>query len=528
VEESEPFSDNRLVELLEKLREILIPMEEALYDFMEGSDELWDSVEPFITLWISNASLYLGDSIVGGGHVFFDGGFILGCPVGIGLDDMTITEVVTGSLGRFDFSWEIPLNDTLLGNHMIVSRTGSEFGNLTSDPISISISLIPTSLTVVLSGTVLAPNESLVVSMALRDVEGLPLGDETCTLSLDDETIEFRTDLSGEYERTFPAEAIDIGTHTVHAEYDGSIPYAPCASVVQTVVVNLQTTLTIDLFSDIFYLGYFVVGSCTLVGNTSDPLPGMNVTLSIDGIVLINATTNETGTFAFSIPIETLSVGTHLIRADFNSTNPYWRASYDEAEFLVYVTEKTDKYPFWPVIPGWGGGPPLTANNLLFGQYAYFFWLLIVASVGIVVKALQMHKHVKARRRVYEKKALEQMEFDRLIAETENGDLAPARSFDLGEPPSVPNERIVWNYNSFLRFLSQERKVGIKDSMTHWEIARLLGGIGYPESLVDKVTSLFETARYSGTPVTESDMMIMVDHVEQLKKPAGRWSTHAA
>jgi hypothetical protein len=254
----------------------------------------------------------------------------------------------------------------------------------------------------------------------------------------------------------------------------------------------------------------------------------MNVTLSIDGIVLINATTNETGTFAFSIPIETLSVGTHLIRADFNSTNPYWRASYDEAEFLIYVTQMTDKYPFWPIIPGWGGGPLFTLPDVLFGQYAYFFWLLIVTSIGIVVKALQMRKRVKARRRAYEQKALEQMEFDRLVAETGYGDLAPARSFDLGEPPSVPNERIVWNYNSFLRFLSQERKVGIKDSMTHWEIARLLGGIGYPESLVEKVTSLFETARYSGTPVTESDMMIMVDHVEQLKKPAGRWSTHAA
>ncbi|MCJ7489465.1 MAG: hypothetical protein MUO87_04905, partial [Thermoplasmata archaeon] len=75
VEGSEPFSENRLVELLEKLRELLTSVEDELYDFMEGSDELWDSVESFITLWVSDASLYLGDSIVGGGHLFFDGGF---------------------------------------------------------------------------------------------------------------------------------------------------------------------------------------------------------------------------------------------------------------------------------------------------------------------------------------------------------------------------------------------------------------------------------------------------------------------
>ncbi|MCJ7561417.1 MAG: hypothetical protein MUO84_00190, partial [Thermoplasmata archaeon] len=81
VEETEPFSDNRLVELLEKLRELLIPVEEEIYDFMVDNDDLWESVEPFITFWISDSSLYLGDEIVGGGYLFFNGSFRSDCHV---------------------------------------------------------------------------------------------------------------------------------------------------------------------------------------------------------------------------------------------------------------------------------------------------------------------------------------------------------------------------------------------------------------------------------------------------------------
>jgi len=526
VEETEPFSGNRLVELLEKLRELLIPLEEEIYDFMVDNDDLWESVEPFITFWISDSSLYLGDEIVGGGYLFFNGSFRSDCHVEIVMGDAVIAEVVTGALGRFDFSWEIPLNESLLGAHVLISRTGFESGNLTSDPVSISISLIPTSLTVVLSGTVLSPEESLTVSITLRDVYGGSLANKTCTLSLDDELVEFRTSLSGGYEQVFPAGTLEVGTHTIHAEYNGSLPYASCASGVQTVVVDVPTTLTLNMFSDVFYLSHFVVGDFTLAGNASDPLPGMNVTLSIDGIVLINATTNDTGSFAFSIPAYTLSIGSHHIQVDFNPPNSYWRTSHDEAEFLIYIVEKTDKYPFWPIIPGWGG-VPFTASDLFFGQYAYYFWLLVIATIGAVVKALQMHKQLKVRRWTNEQKALEQMKVDLRAAEMDIKDLAPARSIEFDGPPNTPKELIVWNYNSFLRFLSQERKVGIRDSMTHWEIARLLGSLGYSESLVEKMTSLFELARYSGTNVTDTDMMVMVYHVDQLKKPAGRWGAHA-
>ncbi|HIH01052.1 TPA: DUF4129 domain-containing protein, partial [Thermoplasmata archaeon] len=89
--------------------------------------------------------------------------------------------------------------------------------------------------------------------------------------------------------------------------------------------------------------------------------------------------------------------------------------------------------------------------------------------------------------------------------------------FDLAEPPENPNDRIVWSYNYLLRFLVKNRRVHIGSSMTHREIARMLEAIGYPSNLVTRITTLFEMARYAGTPMTESEMATMGSIVEQIK-----------
>ena len=89
--------------------------------------------------------------------------------------------------------------------------------------------------------------------------------------------------------------------------------------------------------------------------------------------------------------------------------------------------------------------------------------------------------------------------------------------FDTIEPPDAPNERIVWSYNYFLRFLIKSRRVQIGASMTHREIARMLEAFGYPTNLVSRVTNLFEMARYSGVSMTESEMNAMGSVIENLK-----------
>jgi hypothetical protein len=196
-----------------------------------------------------------------------------------------------------------------------------------------------------------------------------------------------------------------------------------------------------------------------------------------------------------------------------------WRHSEVEAEFVVYKTERTAKYPFWPIIPGWGGlgAPPEIAYNLFFGDYAYFGWLLLIAVIAVVAKTVRMRRATVARKTALAA-ALSGSGvggsglFGSRAEHEDRPDL-----FDQVEPPENPNDRIVWSYNYLLRFLAKNRRVHIGRSMTHREIAKMLEAIGYPPNLVSRVTSLFEMARYSGVPMTESEMSTMGSIVEQIK-----------
>ena len=89
--------------------------------------------------------------------------------------------------------------------------------------------------------------------------------------------------------------------------------------------------------------------------------------------------------------------------------------------------------------------------------------------------------------------------------------------FERSEPPTEPNERIIWSYNFLLWFLSRKRNIRIRNSMTHREIERMLKSFGYPEELVEKATSLYEMARYSGATMTESETNTMGMTIERLK-----------
>jgi len=338
----------------------------------------------------------------------------------------------------------------------------------------------------------------------------------------------FRTDSLGNSQDSWLASAMGYGVHVLQAFYDGELPYEPSASSIATIVIDIPTTVSLNLFETRYFTGFNVVGSGSLVANGTTPMQDQEITLSIDGIVVENLTTGQDGQFTFSVSTDSLTLGGHTIVAAFLHREGVWRYSQDVKSFTVYGL-KVGKYPFWPIIPKWSfGSPGDTIPYLFVGQYAYFFWLLVLTVVVITIRVIQMSDKRKRLRR----SGTETIEsLERVV---EPGTIPAAAMAELakdmltGEIGTIdPNERIVWYYQRLLAFLSAKANIAIRTSMTHWEVARILKILGFPVRPVDRATILFERALYSGAKLSDDDAVMMSTALTDLVRVTSKGGSSA-
>lgn len=517
VEDDTPFADNDLLELLEQLRDSLYMIELELLDFLRSDEDPpgtgenpWADVSPFLVLWLEEETVYLGESIRGGVYLFFNGSFQEGHFVQIDLDGLPLSTGITDSDGELRFEFEVPMNESWLGPHILTANSSTGWEELFSDPVTVTVALIPTEVRLDIETTLLTLDDQLNVGVTVTDLFGRPIENGNCIYHLNAEEDTFVTDEFGENTNSWDASDIGLGRHTVWAEFLGHLPYAPSSSVVAGFTISIPTKLDLNLFSDRFALGYKIVGNGTIFANQSEPIDGAIITIFIDGELATNLSSDDRGIFSFSFESLELSTGTHTITAIYLYRGDHWRYSEDSESFTIYTPKASLKYPFWPYLPRWGGiSPPQDFVNLFFGDYAYYTWLLILLAVGIVVKTFQIRKSRK------ERSSEDQGAGEPIVEPTIVPTGAEALQDELGlakktlEAPSNPNDRIVWYYNHLISILKGEKSIGIRDSMTHWEIARMLGNLGYSYREVERATFLFEMALYSGSELsgTESDEM---------------------
>jgi hypothetical protein len=536
VEGEHPFEDNDLVELLERLRDLLYRIELELTDFLESPDNpnnpnMWDSVEPFITLFLVSSDLYLGESLEGGGYLFYNGSFRQGRQVNVSMDGGLLLTATTYAQGRYNFSYAVPVNASWLGAHQLVANSSYAYGTLVSDTVTFRIHLIPTFLSISVNKELLPPEETLSIQLLLRDANGEPVSGGKCNLTVSPMVIPLQTDFEGESSWADLAQDIGFGSHSVHASYDAELPYASSNSRSVTVTVNIPTTMQLEVVTDrlVYKNYYYVSGFGTLLANGSEPLEGMTVTLSIDGEEALNVTTRADGDFAFSIDRENLSVGAHTLTAEFLYRDKMWRYCFEEDTFTILARKKVG-YPFWPFIPGWQNlGPSLTYPDIFFGPNSYITWLFMILVLGAIIKALQVRKSI-ARKKVAEQAKLAKSEAFGIADQEIPVFGGPAMAAESGSStsPTDPNARVIWHYNRFVRFLVAKLFVGISANMTHREIAQLLGKIGYPLMAIDRITLLFEKAMYSGSRLSDSEsnsMENMVSDFERSRSKEGSVAT---
>jgi hypothetical protein len=531
VDNRTPFSQNQLIPLIERLRDLLRSIELEIEAVIQGQTS-WDKTQPFIILWIAENSYYLGDTILGGGYLYYSGAFQAGKTVDILMDGQNLTSTVTSPIGKFAFSYDIPVDSIWLGSHSLVATAQSPNGTLISDPVPIIVRLIPTVVSLTLSGTQFTIDQQVVATISLRDARGRAVQNASLVLAIDSENIPLMTGTDGLLTYVTPTSTLGFGSHTAQALYAGVLPYASSSSASEQFVVNIPTNLSLMLFLNRLSYANFLVGNGTLRANGTEVLSNQEITLSIDDVVVANITTDAHGEFAYSIPASNMILGSHVLKAEFIHKDEVWRYSSDEQGFTV-VGPRTGAYPFFPFLGNWGQGlsPDIIIPYLFVGPYAYLFWLLLLTLVGLAVRVMQM----RSRHEVAEKLARESVILDLTAA----GTMTPAADIkaeeliaDLKEAAqassSNPNERIVLYYQRFLSFLINRGRVSVRSSMTHWEVARLLRSLGYPMKPVEKVTVLFERAFYSGSSLTEEDAISMSTAMTGLISARGPGVTHAS
>ncbi|MBU1914980.1 MAG: DUF4129 domain-containing protein [Candidatus Thermoplasmatota archaeon] len=527
VEGNQPFTDNRLIPLIEQLRDLLYSIEVEIDRLVTEGGVPWDPSLPFSLLWLSAGDYYLGDQITGGGYLYFDGGFPVGHLVTIRMDGADLTSAITSSGGRFSFTYPIPLNASWLGTHVLQATSMTPTGPLNSDSITIRILLVPTTISLHVNSKLLRLEDQLHADVQVKDFRKRPLADASCYFLLDGQNLSFRTDTLGGYKTFWEASDLGYGVHTLQAFYVGELPYEPSSSDVTTVVIDIPTSVDLNLFETRYFHGYHVVGNGTLVANGTTPMPGQEITLSIDGIVVANLTTGPNGEFAFAVSTESMTMGTHTIVAAFLHHESIWRYSQDEQSFTVYGL-KVVKYPFWPIIPKWSFGPGDTIPYLFIGQYAYFFWLLVLMGAAIAIRVIQI-KDKRKRLQPGRTEVLESLE--------KGAEAMPATAAEIAgmamellmaaDGPTNANERIVWYYQRLLAFLSAKANIAIRTSMTHWEVARILKILGFPVRPVDRATILFERALYSGALLSDDDAVMMSTALTDLVRVKPAEGSHA-
>ncbi|UCE91605.1 MAG: Ig-like domain repeat protein [Methanobacteriota archaeon] len=515
--DSRPFVPNALVELIERLKELTALVHDEITEMIEEGIP-WQDDMSFLLLWTADKDLHLGETLVGGGYLIVNGTLTAGSAVNVSLDGISIAVRSTDEDGAFHFSHPIPLDVSWLGLHDLAAGAQIAAGVVESEAIAITVSLVSTRLSLTLSNRTVSPSENLVVETNLTRESGTPLPGATCVLSVDGSEQTFITGDDGRSEWTWEGSVLGVGMHTFSASFPMTLPYAACESGEMMVVVDVPTSLALNLFSDRLRAGYHLVGDGTLVANGTSPLADKLITLSVDGVVAANPTTDATGKFTFSIETDGMATGSHSLSAVFVGDDSYWRRSGDEVRFFIISLTYSD-YPFFPWIPGWDVGSGLQEQMpyLFFGEYAYITWLFILLVVGVVIKALQARK-----RRAHSAAAPGSVSAD---GGTPSSAVSPDRvSPSLERMPdwlADPNEKVIWHYQSLLAFLKSQRRIGVADNMTHWEVARLLASLGYPQGDTSSVALLFEKAQYSGALSSEDDVLDMNSHSSSIRRSGG-------
>ena len=238
------------------------------------------------------------------------------------LDDHMAGALVTDSLGTGFVDCSIPRN--VSSDHVHIVAQYLPFAGVASGADSNEVYVNVTSLDTYLDLTMAVSNLTYLdqanVSGYLTAVNGIRAPGKAVSFSLDGRPPgDATTDENGSLSYSFTLQPdMTVGSHILHAVYNGSTTdaFRGSSTDIEFNATALNTMLTLTPVANTYALGDMasIGGMLSTAGGI--PVPGVNVSINIDGIYAGNGTTNKNGDYNASIHVPyILTPGSHDLYA---------------------------------------------------------------------------------------------------------------------------------------------------------------------------------------------------------------------
>jgi hypothetical protein len=505
------FNTTYLKELIDKLRI-------KITDYENQLDNLFFIIqwgESFILVITDKTDYYLDEAVKITGYLYSITGPVVGKGVDIYKDLTVINSTATNDGGAFLFFWNIPVDANELGPHNITVRATVN-GTTYDDTKKIVIHKIPTFLSLIINGVRFPPGNPILTKTHLRDYWDRPVIGRIVTIRLDNVDMDKFTNAAGEVHLDYNSTDFDWGRHFMSARFGGTSVYEPSSNDTQHFDVNLNTTLDLEISSHRVRKGENVSIKAQLYANNSRPFSDRGLTIKIDNEVLTVDTTDQNGSVYYLLDTGRVSAGTHVIQAWFFSTEPKYQDAISPALMLiVYVQsggENQQNNDWWNVIAG----------NI--------YWILLIIIIIILLAVLLLSRDtIENVKTIPTTKKAQLKEASEVSVDKEAGALGimpPSLSisdalqgFDFSIMPA--KLAIIRRYGMLLNWLYTKRGVPIRANMTAREISDLLVKTGYPAVDIQRLTRIFEEAKYSLAEMTQQDLDEFVRLIETVQTLGG-------
>ena len=266
------------------------------------------------------------------------------------VDGVPVSSVLTNAdSGLFEFTWNTPESITAgLHNIQVVFNGGRDWVNPIGegdsanpefympsvDSVNFTVA-VPTKIVMLTQGGQVDREELLTVEGILNDIVDNPLENETIEIWLAGEFLtNVTTGQDGRFIALYPVPAdADLGPVTLETRFNGSTNYLSSNnSGIWMIFSKIIVTVNIDnqLATDQQTTIDGFVGD-----NQLNPLEGMIVLISVEGISIGNATTDANGNFTVNWTVPNIFAdGDHVVDANVPAQG-YYRAGYGNATFFL-------------------------------------------------------------------------------------------------------------------------------------------------------------------------------------------------
>jgi hypothetical protein len=499
------FSTTTMEELIIEAKELVESEEETLGEF----SELFKVIPNFLSIYSDEPEFYLGDELLVYGYFFAEGSFATQQSITIFKDDEMAAEVVPDSSGRYEFSWKIPLNQTL-GIYGFYASTIYNSSNYVSETINITIGKIPTKLSLSTSKSAYSSGETILFSGSLVDHKDQGISAKNISHTFLELTFSnILTDSQGDFEFELSSQYIPIGVYSAMVEFQSDPIYSGSIFEIIDIIVNIPTNLSLLASETRVLQGESITFSGLLIDEFDwYDYPDMIIELYIENVKISEVTTNDLGAYQFFLSTSDMSPGIYKVHSQFNSPDLQYSDSESETIEIEIIQ------PSKPASSGSVFGM-IYDNSLIISLL--FLIVLILAVFSIRERSEKKSSQPQMKRTGKSKKKPTKLITKYLIKETE---ALESKLLKLDEVKNV-RETIIAGYHSLLGILEKNKVIKIKPSHTHLDIARNLSEQGFSQPELTSITYIFEKAMYSNQPIQKRTYNDFVSDIRKLVNVQG-------